>query len=820
MAVARPRCSERPLLQAIRLALLAMAFAGAATPPAVHAATDAASPTQADATAARDYNIPAGPLGRTLSAFAANAGIALSFDPALTEGLASPALSGRYTERAALEQLLEGSNLALRPRADGSYTLARRPVAAAAPHSQGIALPTVVVTAQADTETARGPVSGYVAKRSSSASKTDSSLMETAQSVSVITRDQLSDQAVQTVGDALKYTAGVNADPFGADVRADWFYIRGFNADAYWDGLRVPQIANRVGSYAAFRVDPSSLERVEVLRGPSSVLYGAGNLGGFVNLISKDPSAEPFHELALDYGSHNRRQVRVDTTGALNQDGTLQYRFNGLGRLSGTQVNNITDDRLNLNPTLTWRPDGRTSLTLSATYMRDNMGSAATYGPAAGMVTPTAYGRIPTSLLTGDPGFDRYLKTQVAVGYRLEHRFAGNLTFRQNVRYTHLDLDYRSLFGKALLADQRTLTRTAYQARPILNGVQVDNHMQVNTATGPLTHKIVGGVDYQWQGFQNRVWSGSAPSLNLYAPVYGVNATLPASPTTSTDQAQSQLGLYLQDQLRWERWVLSVGGRQDFTHASTNNNRNGTKVTQGPGKFTYRAGLLYESPLGLSPYASYSTSFLPTLSTNLAGDPLKPTTGQQYEAGIKYQPPGSGSMFTAAVFNLTQQNVATADPANLANTIQTGEIRTRGVELEGKLSVTPRLNLVASYTYQEPVVTRSNGTDRGKRPYGVPRQMASAWADYTLPPVQGVRVGFGAGVRYLGDTAGDTANTFNAPAATLFDAAIHADIGPRWRLQLNASNLFNREYVAGCNSSVQCYYGNGRTIIGSISTRW
>ncbi|WP_227459713.1 TonB-dependent siderophore receptor [Cupriavidus pauculus] len=815
MAVIRSRFSEQPTHRAVRLAVLAMSLAAATLPPLARAD----SAVQADASARQAFDVAPGPLGRTLSSVAARSGIALSFDPALTEGLASPGVSGRYTPREALEKLLAGSGLSLVERRDGSLMLTPGGGTRGAAEADNHRLPAVTVTA-AGAESGRSAVVGYVARESATANKSDTSLMATSQSVSVITRDQMSDQAVQSVSDALKYTAGVNADPYGADPRADWFYIRGFNADVYWDGLRVPQIANRAGSYAAFRVDPSSVERVEVLRGPSSVLYGAGNLGGFVNLISKDPQAEPYRELALDYGSHNRRQARFDFTGPLNDDGTLLYRVNGLGRLSDTQTYNVTDNRVNINPSLTWRPNGTTSLTLSATYLYDDMGSSASYGPALGMVTPSRFGKIPPSLLTGDPSFDKYRKTQAAVGYRLEHRFTDQVVFRQNVRYTHLDLDYKSLFGRSLAADQRTLNRTAYQAQPNLNGVQVDNNVQVDVATGPVSHKIVTGVDLQWQDFHNRVWSINGPSLDLYAPVYGLNPALPVNATTSTDQQQKQLGLYLQDQLRWGHWVLSLAGRQDYTRSSTRNNRTGVTTDQDPSKFTWRTGLLYEAPIGLSPYVSYSTSFLPTLSTNLAGDPLKPTTGQQVEAGVKYQPPGSRSIFTVSAFNLTQQNVSTTDPANTANTIQTGEIRSRGVELEARTSLMSRLNLVASFTYQDPVVTRSNGADLGKRPYGVPRTMASAWADYTLPPLHDVRLGFGGGVRYIGNTAGDAANTFDVSSVVLFDASVHADFASRWRLQINAANLFDREYVAGCNSTIQCYYGNGRTVIATLSTRW
>ncbi|OZI33950.1 hypothetical protein CAL29_10300 [Bordetella genomosp. 10] len=806
---ARPRTALRRFSRALPAPMLSVAILCAAG-LAWQAPADAAE----TGAPRRAYDLAAGPLDAVLRAFGAQSGAMISFDADLVAGRHSPGLRGSYTEPEAMQALLAGSRLQAVSQPNGGYIIRALP----APNAAAVQLEPVTVTGSV--ETARGPVTGYVAHRSATGTKTDTSLMETPQAISVIPRAQLRDQAVQSVSDALKYTAGVNADPYGSDARSDWFYVRGFSADVYWDGLRVPQIANRPGSYAALRVDPFSLERVEVLRGPASILYGAGNLGGLVNLVSKEPSADPYHELAVDYGSHDRRQVRADFTGALNDSGTLLYRFNGLGRLSGTQVRNVSDDRLNLNPSITWQPDADTRLTLSATYMRDVADSAASYGPMVGMVEESPYGRIPRRLLTGDPDFDRYDKTQKTIGYRFEHRFNDRVSFSQSVRYTHMDLDYRTLFGSKLLANERTLTRTIYQARPVLNGVQIDNHLQFDARTGPLAHKLVAGVDFQRQSFENRVWSGAGTSLDLYSPVYGNPGTLPSKATTNTDQTQKQLGMYLQDQMRWNNWILTLGGRQDLTWATTRNNNTGATNKQDPGRFTYRAGLLYASPLGFSPYASYSTSFLPTLSTNKAGDPLQPTLGKQYEAGIKYQPPGTEAMVTLAAFHLTQTNVSTVDPNDAANTIQTGEIRTRGIELEGRASLSDRLNMVATYTYQQPEVTRSNGADLHKRPYGVPRNMASLWLDYTVPVNEDYRVGGGVGVRYLGDTAGDSSNSFQVPSATLVDLALHADIDKHWRLQLNVSNLFDRFYVAGCNTTTQCYYGNGRTVLGSVSYKW
>ncbi|VVE86813.1 TonB-dependent siderophore receptor [Pandoraea bronchicola] len=812
--------------RAVTLAASALFTLTALTAVSAHAqsaANGGATPAAA-ARAAQSLHIPAGSLQQGLVAFAQQTGLMISYDAAQIADKRTAGVSGTYTPSLALAILIEGTGLQASGQPNGGYIVAPGPNtgvgSAAGAAGAAVVLPQTNVNARAERDVARGPVVGYVAQRSDTATKSDTSIMTTSQSISVIPRDQMNDQAVQTVTDALKYAAGVNADPYGSDTRADWFYIRGFNADVYWDGLRVPQIANRPGSYAAIRVDPYTLERVEVLRGPSSILYGAGNLGGLVNLVSKAPSTEPYREIGVDYGTFDRRQLRVDMTGPANEDGTLLYRITGLGRLSNAQTDNVSDDRIMIQPSITWRPNAQTSFTWFFNYMQDSMGSSVSYGPALGMVNPSRWGRIDRDLLTGDPAFDRYRKTQVATGYRFEHRVNDALQLRSTARFTHMDLDYKSIYGTALLADQRTLQRTAYQAAPILNGWQLDNNVQYDTKTGPVAHKVVGGVDFQTQRFLNRVWTGTAPSLDLYAPVYGVKGVLPANPTTSTDQTQTQLGLYLQDQMRWDRWYLTLGGREDFTWSTTGNNINKTSVKQTPNKFTWRAGLLYESAIGLSPYFSYSTSFLPTLSTNLAGDPLQPTTGQQYEIGIKYQPVNTNAIFTASLFNLTQQNVSTADPANTRNTIQTGEVRSRGAELEARMSLTSRLNLVASYTYQDVEVTRSNNADLGKRPYGVPRNMASIWADYHFGNVGDVKLGAGAGVRYLGQTAGDSANSFSVPGVTLVDASLHADIGWRWRLQLNATNLFDRTYVAGCNTTVQCYYGTGRTVLGSVTARW
>lgn len=700
---------------------------------------------------------------------------------------------------------------ALLATAGGSHALAQ-----AAPDAR-LALPSVDVSASKQ-DGVRGPVPGFVATGADAATKTGTPRIETPQSVSVVTRDQIEAQNAQSVTQALRYTANVQAERFGADPRSEFFSIRGFAADTYLDGLRIPQIANQTGGYAGYRIEPYSLERVEIVRGPASVLFGQGNLGGVVNLVSKDPSATTSRELGLQLGNFARKQGFFDLTGPLTQDGSVLYRLNGLVRDSGTQTSRGRDDRVAINPSLTWRPTSDTSITLYGGYLHDSVGQPGAILPANGTVLGNRFGRIERKFNDGQPGFDNYMKSEEYVGYRAEHRFNDVFTVRQNVRYSHLDLDYRGVFGAGLQADQRTLNRAAINAQPVLNAIAADTQLQAKIPTGPLGHTVLAGVDQQWQQFQNRIGQAAAPTLDLVRPNYSRIIALPPI-TTNTNQTQLQTGVYLQDQIALGGFRLVLSGREDFTSLDTRNNITRRTVSQSPNQFTGRVGLLYLFNAGFAPYVSYATSFLPLSGTNLAGDPYQPQKGELVEVGIKYQPPGLRSFVTLTAFDQSQTNVVTTSPTNPRDTVQTGEVRVKGVEFEATASVTDRFNLVASVSYQEPEVTKSNGPDLGKRPFAVPTRQAGAFGDYTIDFSDRARLVLGGGGRYIGSTAGDATNSFYVPGFPVFDAFARFDFD-KYRLQVNAANILDRTYVSGCASRAQCYYGTGREVLANLSVRW
>ncbi|MCO6417750.1 TonB-dependent siderophore receptor [Siccirubricoccus sp. KC 17139] len=671
-------------------------------------------------------------------------------------------------------------------------------------------------------ETATGPVQGISAERSASGTKTDTPLILTPQNVTVVTREQMDLQNSRNLGEALSYTA--SGQGLLSDFRGEYGTVRGFTPDIYLDGLRVPVPVTA----HSFRIEPWGMERVELLRGANSALYGQGNLGGIINAISKAPYLGQTNEVAIQGGSFDRIQGMFDLGGAVTEDNTLLWRLNGLVRRSDTYVEGGRDNRIYLAPSLAWQPTNDTSITLLASYMRDDTGITGQWLPAFGTALPNPNGTVPRGRATGEPGWDRFHRTQFGLGARIEHRLNADWTLRSNLRYTYHEMDYTSIYGSGFSPanQQRTLARVASFQNPTYRSFAIDNTVEGHVATGPLQHTLLAGLDYRVQSLNARTYSAAAGPLDVFTPSYGFRpGVLPL--TASTNQTLQQVGLYLQDQVQLDRWHLTLTGRQDFADTSNLNNRTNRETTQRDAHFTGRAALLYAFDFGLSPYFAYATSFMPAIGTFAparGGGAFAPVTGEQFEAGIKYQPPGRSSLYSATLFQLTQQNALTADPANPIFQVQTGEIRVRGLELEARLALTPALNLIAAWTAQDPEVTRTTTGNLGMRPAAVPAHTGALWADYTYEVSEELRITLGGGVRYYGNTLGNGAPSasspqFHVPSFTLFDAVARVD-WRQWRLAVNASNLSDETFVNACYAYTSCSYGAGRAVYATLSYRW
>ncbi|VVP05364.1 Ferrichrome outer membrane transporter/phage receptor [Pseudomonas fluorescens] len=775
------------------------------------------------ASSVRAYNLPAAPLASTLNQIASQAGLALSLNPSLATGKTSAPVQGQFDAAGALREALRGTGLQLEQSSAGTYSLVAVP--------EGVmALPETAVIGVENTESAWGPVEGYLATRTAAGTKTDTALVEAPRSISVATRQQMDDRKVQNIDDAVRYMPGITASSYGSDTRADWLRVRGFEPTQFLDGLPLPK-----GVYANPKQETWNLDRLALLRGPASSVYGQTPPGGLLDMVSRRPSAESSSEIQVQYGSDNHRQINFASTGKIDEEGRFLYGLSGVIRDSGTQIDHVDNKRYNIAPSLTWNIDDDTRLTLLTQFTRDDTGITSQFLPVQGTKIRSPLGKISHHKNLGDPDWEYYDRTYYALGYAFEHRLNDVWQFKQNLRYTKSDLSFQTLTPGAYPFTQvdaeGNVGRSSTSTDEDISQFAVDNNFQGDFATGDIRHTLLIGLDHQRSNTNYTSIFGDGKTTNVNNPIYGQPIVRPPRSAAfyDYDQKTYQTGLYVQDQMALDQWRLTLGGREDWVHTGTKFfNKGDATNTERDKKFSGNAAISYVFDNGIVPYLSYAESFQPTNNATASPtDSIKPTEGKQWELGIKYQPPGSNTLLTAAVYDLTQKNVSvtTINSDNVSITSQTGEVKVKGLELEAVSDVTENLKVIAAYTLAKSEV--QDGTFKGNRLQLMPNQQASLWTDYTWH--NGVLDGFGVGggVRYTGNTYGDQANTElgKADAYTVFDAAVHYDLGrlnnslKGASLALNATNLFDKDYISTCDS-FYCYYGDQRSVVASATYKW
>ena len=653
----------------------------------------------------------------------------------------------------------------------------------------------------------------YVPTSNTAATKIEVPLIETPQSISVVTRDQVDLLNMQNLGQAVRYTSGIIGENFGADERYDWLTLRGFNPVQYIDGLQAP-----IGSVSNVGLDLYGFESVEVLKGPSSVLYGLTPPGGIVNMTSRRPQEEYGGEIQVQFGEHDATQVAGDITGPAT-DGLL-YRLTALYRDRGTQMDHVNSERLFIAPSLTWKIAPTTTVTFLGYYQDDTVdGDGGGFLPAQGVVLPNPHGRIPVGRNTGEPDYNTYQREQYGIGYDFRHEFSDAVVLQQNLKYTAADVLMRSVYGAGLQPDMRTLNRSNFPFDEEVRSFGVDTRLTVRADAGGTTHTLLFGID--WRRYTNDSMFGftAAPPIDIFEPVYGATPIVTPDMFPFTQQTQEQLGFYVQDQMKLGRWVFTLSGRHDSVEADN------AGVETDDDEFSWRGGINCVFDSGFAPYVAWARSFQPTYGADFNGNPFVPTIGEQIEAGIKFEPRGLGmgrrAFFSLAAYELTQDNVLTPDPdpSHPFFNVQTGEVEVRGVELEWVARFHERLSLNGSYSYTDSEVTKSNGPDLGKRLTMVPEHKLSLLADYTFQTGRLAGFGFSVGVRYLSDSYGDPANEWRTPSVTLADVVVHYDRGA-WHAALNGSNVFDKEHLSRCSSIDQCFYGLRRNVTLTVARRF
>ena len=787
------------------------------------AAPPAAMPAHAQPAAS--YDIPAGPLNAALRQFAERSSTALATDAALLRGRQSPGLHGNYTPRQALDLLLQ--NTGLRAESDGADGFA----IVAAPGTAPIKTPAKTVPVAATKAPRSDNLDEVIvdAVRARTATKTDTEIVETPQAISVIDSSQISARGAIGLQEALRYSAGIRTEPNGADYRFDYATARGgFSAADYVDGMHRPDSA-----YAP-RTEAYTLDRIEILRGPSSVLYGQGSAGGIINTLSKTPRFDTGGEVGVQVGSYNRRQAHFDANSILSEDGTLAGRLVGIYREAENQVEFGRDDRQLLMPSLRWQPTDDTDITALALYQRDRAASIASFLPVAVTENAPSGRRLPWDVYLGEPSHNFYNSEQGSGTLKLTHAFNRALTLNSGVRFTHGSMNngdiepdvWNGAVNPFLDEDNRLLPRYRYDFSAKIDMVTSDTNLRYDFDTGEFSHQLLAGVDYLRSSLRTATLFVEADPIDIYDPVYGNVAE--GEFYKDPKNVASQLGFYLQDQVRYQRATMVLGVRRD--HAVT---RVQDSATQTDDETTYRVGLIVDAGAGISPYVSYSESFQPTIGLDFYGDAFKPQLGKQWETGLKWQP-RPGTLVTLAVFDIRGTNRPETDPNNGENQIQQGEVKSRGVELEAMHSVADDYTLTATLDYIDAEVNRSaDPLAEGFPLAAVPMWQASAWAEKRFALAYDITLRTGFGVRYVGpttekgvfsdqideETFANVVGSQDTPGFTLADALLGFD-WQQWSLDVNATNLFDKHYYASCSPRSACGTGYRRNIIGTVAYRF
>lgn len=662
-------------------------------------------------------------------------------------------------------------------------------------------------------------------KVSTTSTKTATPLNKTPQSVTVVTSEDIQEKGATSVADSFAYSAGVVSNYRGTSNRNDEVMARGMSSylPQYLDGISFASGSS--GKSLSAQIDPWLLERVELIHGPASVLYGQSNPGGLINMTSKRPTEETIREVEFGYGTDNQREFGFDIAGPASDDGKVFYRITGITRAKDGQENYVKEERYAIAPSVTIKPTDATTFTILTSFQNDPYAGYRNFLPVEGTLTTTSAGYIPRDFFVSDPNWEKAARTQKSVGYALEHKVNDSLTVRQNARYADMHQDTQTILYS--YATGTTLNRFARKFEDDATSVGVDNQAEIKFNQGAAAHTLLAGLDYKHFAYLEKYQTArnGVDSIDWANPTYGLDTSSFIYSTNSWDnadnkQTRKQTGVYLQDQIAINQWNLVASARHDWADIELEDYQASSNDETKTDKTTGRVGVLYAFENGVSPYVSYSTSFEPNSDKGPDGKILKPTTAKQTEVGVKFQPKGSKSSVTAAVFDLRQKDVASYDYTT-ASYQQTGEVGSKGLELDTNLHLTDAWKVTTAYAYTDAEVLQDEtASNIGLTPQWIPKHSGSIWNSYGF--INGVTTA--AGWRYMGSAYSQN-NQIKTPAYQLYDLSIGYDLAKASakldgaKLQLTVNNVFDKRYVSAC-SNYDCFYGSGRSAMLKANYAW
>jgi iron complex outermembrane recepter protein len=661
--------------------------------------------------------------------------------------------------------------------------------------------------------TGEGENNDYFVPDVSSATRSNTPILDTPQSVQVVPQEVLQDQQITRLDEAVRNVSGVTFG--GTDLgRNLQFSIRGFD--------EAPILRNGFRQFGADVVtETANLERVEVLKGPASVLYGQIEPGGLINLVTKKPTTEPVYQFETQFGNRNFISPSLDISGSLTKDGDVLYRLNALYR-SSDDIQDVEQniERFYISPVVTWQIGDRTNLNFELEYLNEDRPPS--FGlPAIG----DEIANVPLDRITNEPddvGEEEY----ISAGYDLEHRFNDQWKLRNAFRFTQQNALLETAFPFEI--DEETVTVTRFWA---VQPQEAESYsLQTSTegkfATGKIDHEVLFGLDLNLteDNFNDliRLDQETPLELDLFNPVYGTSPrpdfdTLPLISDRETETRR--LGIFAQDRVSFTDNFFLLGGlRYDTVKQIVTDNLEQTEVSNTNDALIPRVGVVYKPLKPVSLYASYSQSFAPNPETTVDGEALDPESGEGWEIGVKSELLKGKLFTTLAYFNITKQNVATEDPNDPFSFVATGEQQSQGIELDVTGEILPGWKVIASYAYIDAEVTEDNLIEVGNRLNNAPENSASFWTTYEIPRGDLQGLGLGVGFNFVGERQGDLDNSFKLDSYFLTNTAVFYERN-NWRAALNFKNLFDVDYIAGASPVRE--RGNDRgepfTVIGSLS---
>ncbi|MCA2012090.1 TonB-dependent siderophore receptor [Cereibacter sphaeroides] len=662
------------------------------------------------------------------------------------------------------------------------------------------------------------PISDQVDPLTLTGVLTPTPLTEVPQSISVVSSEQIARRNLGKLDEALQYTAGVQAAPYAYDSDTNWVFLRGYDATQtgmFMDGSQLLSYG-----FGSFYIDPFLVERVEVLRGPSSMVYGSSNPGGVVNFVSRLPTDTEGTVAEIGATSQGRAWVSVDSNHHLDENTALRFgarvqRTDGYGTFApGTTALAFA--------ALTHRFENGGTLTVAANYTdMDETHVGGTWLPYEGTVTDAPFGRFGEYFNTGEPGFDSYDRQQAMVTAIWRQDIADGWTLNNTFRWGRAHVREQMVYaygyaGYSLTPTDPdgTLSRLVFAHDSLTTVLSNDLHVTGQFATGEVDHTLVAGLDARRYQLDQVQASATGTGLTSVDPIYGAPQPAPV-PYLDQEITQQQVGLYLQDQMRFgEGWMLTMNGRYDWVSTtSTRDAATGVAgVDRSDREFSWRLGLSRQIG-AFTPYATLGTYFNPQIVANPAGNAIVPESGHQAEIGLRWSPDDS-TLFSIAAFDIRRENVS-LDQYDWATGsyyyYQIGEIRSRGVELEYRGRLTDSLTLEASATLLDAeILADLNPAIVGNTPMTVAETQASLMLSWQPASIEGLTLS--GGLRYTGASWVDNENSARVPGRTLVDLGARYDFEGGWSANMFITNLLDRDYVASCNSAYWCYQGEGRNV--------